>query len=150
MVSVGSEVTRAGLTAALIAVLGVGACVGRPRSPANIGSPEPRSDVLQFDNQATTYVDVYLAGGQLQWRLGRVPPGVRANLRVPESAVGWTTGFVQLVVIAGSQVSAEAARDPRAILAIPQPVSEVLSQRWTFRQPTGAGLQLQATRLPGR
>ena len=107
--------------------------------------------MLQFDNQATVYVDVYLVGGpQIQWRLGRVSAGMRETMNVPESAIDWTTGFVQLVVIPGSHLSAEAVRDPRAVVAIAQPVSEVLSQRWTFRQPAGAGLQLQATRLAGR
>lgn len=112
---------------------------------------EDRATVLQFDNEATVYVDVYLVGGpQIQWRLGRVPAGMRETMNVPESAIDWTTGFVQLVVIPGSQMSPEAARDPRATVAIAQPVSEVLSQRWTFRQPAGAPLQLQATRLTGR
>jgi hypothetical protein len=111
---------------------------------------ESRIDMLQFDNQATVYVDVYLIGTQIQWRLGRVPPGMRVNLSVPESAIDWTMGFVQLAVIPGSQLSAQASRDARAIIAIAQPVSEVLSQRWTFRQPDGAALQLQATRLKGR
>jgi hypothetical protein len=112
---------------------------------------ESRTEALEFDNQATAYVDVYLvamAGGQIQWRLGRVPPGMRAILRVPESAIDWTGGFVRLTVIPGSQLSAEAWRDPRAITAIAQPVAELLSQRWTFRQPAGTPLQLQATRLP--
>lgn len=148
---------------ALAAALVLMACVGRPHPitqterPAIAGrnaSPmdvQDRPTVLQFDNQATVYVDVYLVGGpQIQWRLGRVSAGMRETMNVPEPAIDWTTGFVQLVVIPGSHFSAEAARDPHAVLAIAQPVSEVLSQRWTFRQPAGAALQLQATRLVGR
>jgi hypothetical protein len=141
----------------LVVTLGAGACAGRQHAapPAVQDAEQSASDVnaelqtdrLQFDNQATVYVDVYLVGGQLQWRLGRVQPGDRAMLRVPESALPWTLGFVQLAVIPGSQMAAEAWRDPRAVLAIAQPMSEVLSHRWTFRQPGGAVLQLQSTRL---
>jgi hypothetical protein len=75
---------------------------------------------------------------------------MRETLAVPESAIDWPTGLMQLTVIPGSLMSAEASRDPRAITAIAQPVSDVLSQQWTFRQPAGAPLQLQATRLVGR
>jgi hypothetical protein len=50
-------------------------------------------------------------------------------------------------VIPGSQISAQAERDRRAVFAIALPVSEVLSQRWTFRQPEAAGLQLEGRRL---
>src|SRR5262245_13496638 len=154
-VSVASQVRRVAIAALLV----VSACAGRQRpvlrperaeTDASDIEAEPRATVLQFDNQATVYADLYLVGAQIQWKLGRVPPGMRQALRVPESAIEWTTGFVQLVVIPGSQVSAEAWRDPRAIVAIRQPVSEVLAQRWTFRQPAGAALQLQATRLVGR
>ena len=116
-----------------------------------INADAPGGDaVLQFDNLATMYVDVYLAAGQIQWRLGRVLPGMRATLTVPESAVDWPTGLMQLVAIPGSLMSAEAWRDARAVPAAAQPLSEVLSHRWTFRQPAGAALQLQATRLTRR
>jgi hypothetical protein len=144
--------TRSMVSAALLfAALGGLACAGRQR----VDTPTERAGAaetgaLQFDNQATTYVDVYLVASQIEWRLGRVPAGMRATLRLPESAIDWSQGFVQVAVIPGSQVSAEAWRDPRAVIAIAQPVSEVLAQRWTFRQPAGAGLQLQATRLNGR
>jgi cellobiose-specific phosphotransferase system component IIB len=158
MVSVASTTCGLALAASLI----VSACAGRqhpfaltPRaasadSHASAVEAEGRAAVLQFDNEATVYVDVYLVAPQIQWRLGRVPAGMRATLNVPESAIDWTTGFVQLVVLPGSHVSAEVSRDPRAIIAIAQPVSELLTQRWSFRQPAGAALQLQATRLVGR
>jgi hypothetical protein len=102
---------------------------------------------MRFDNEATVSVDVYLVSGQFQWRLGRVPPGMRAMLRVPESAIESKMGVVRVTVIPGSQISAQAERDRRAVFAIAQPVSEVLSQRWTFRQPEAAGLQLEGRRL---
>ncbi|HEY2163191.1 MAG TPA: hypothetical protein VGH04_04335, partial [Gemmatimonadaceae bacterium] len=99
---------------ALAASLIVTACAGRqdplaltPRvvsakSRTSAVEAERRSAVLQFDNEATVYVDVYLVGAQIQWRLGRVPAGMRATLTVPESAIDWTTGFVQLAVMPGS------------------------------------------------
>ena len=130
-----------------------GACAGRQHpatqteGAASDMTVEPQAELLQFDNQATVYVDVYLVSDQLQWRLGRVPPGFRAALRIPESVIPRTLGLVQLAVIPGSLISAEAWRDPHAVIAVLQPVSEVLSQSWTFRQPVGAALQLQATRL---
>ena len=151
-----------GLTAVFVVPLWVGACAGprhlatrteavatpeRTAGTAAAATDESRTDALQFDNQATVGVDVYLVGQQIQWRLGRVPPGMRVKLRVPESAIQWTVGFLQLAVIPGSALSAQASRDPRAVLSIAQPPREVLSQRWTFRQPGGAALQLQATRL---
>jgi hypothetical protein len=158
MVSVASTIPAAALGAALF----VSACAGRQHPVAymqdgvstdsNTGAVEAerRHEVLQFDNQATVYVDVYLVAGQMQWRLGRVPAGMRTMLSIPESAINWTTEVVRLAVLPGSPMSAEASRDPRAILAIAQPVSEVLSQQWTFRQPAGAPLQLQAMPLLGR
>lgn len=158
MVSVASDVRGVALVAALV----VTACAGRQHPVAQTEraasaesntsdvEAELQSGVLQFDNQATLYVDVYLVAREIQWRLGRVPAGMRATLNVPESAIDWPTGFMQLAVIPGSLMSGEASRDPRAILAVAQPMFEVLSHRWTFRQPAGAALQLQATRLTGR
>ena len=161
MVSVASEVSGITFAVLLVTGLGVAACAGRQHAIAqterveraenteNAMNGERRTDVLQFENQATTYVDVYLASrsGHLQWRLGRVPPGFRAELRVPQSAIDQASGFVELAVIAGSPLSAEVWRDPRAVIAIAQPISQVVSQRWTFRQPASLPLQLEATWL---
>lgn len=132
---------RGVLATLFAAALGLTACAGRPIPP------EPQAPTMQFDNEATVSVDVYLVSGQFQWRLGRVPPGMRAMLRVPESAIESTMGVVRVTVIPGSQISAQAERDRRAVFAIALPVSEVLSQRWTFRQPEAAGLQLEGRRL---
>jgi hypothetical protein len=119
------------------AALGLTACAGRPQRP------EPEVATMQFRNDAMVSVDVYLISAQFQWRLGRVPPGMRAVLRVPESAIESAMGVVRVAVIPGSQMSAQADRDPRVVFAIAQPVSAVLSQRWTFRQPAAAALQLE-------
>jgi len=133
LVSTASIVSVTGVVAAL----GLTACFGSPQAP------DPEIATIQFDNQATVYVDVYLVGAQFQWRLGRVPPGMRAVLRIPESAIESTMGAVRVAAIPGSQVSGQADRDPKAVFAIAQPVSAVLSQRWTFRQPAAAALQLE-------
>jgi hypothetical protein len=148
MVSMAFQRSGLGLATVFVVAFCVGACAGRPHAASMTESP---SDMLQFDNQATVYVDVYLVGGQRQQRLGRVPPGMRAMLKIPASTIDWTAEFVRVAVIPGSEMSAESWRDPRATTGIAQPLSEVLSQRWTFRQPDagGAALQLQATRLTG-
>jgi hypothetical protein len=158
MVSAAPDVRTVALAAALV----ITACAGRQnavtattrpasaeRLASDMDADRPETE-LQFDNEATVYADVYLVAGPIQWKLGRVPAGMRERLTVPESAIDWPTGFMQLVVISGSLMSAEASRDPRAIIANAQPISEVLAQRWTFHQPAGAALQLQATRLAWR
>ena len=140
LVSIASGV----LATLFAAALGPTACAGGPHAP------EPEPVTIRFDNEATVYVDVYLVSGQFQWKLGRVPPGMRAMLRVPESAIESTMGLMRVAAIPGSLMSAQAERDPRAVFATAQAVSEVLSQRWTFRQPEAAALQLEGTRLaPG-
>jgi hypothetical protein len=116
---------------------GLTACAGGPMPPG------PQAATMRFDNEATVSVDVYLVSEQFQWRLGRVAPGMHTMLRVPESAIRSTTGVARVVVIPGAQMSAQAEQDPRAVFAIAQPVSEVLLQRWTFRQPEAAALQLE-------
>jgi hypothetical protein len=134
-----SLVSAASIVSAMCgaAALGLTACAGRPQRP------EPEIATMQFRNDAMVSVDVYLISAQFQWRLGRVPPGIRAVLRVPESAIESAMGVVRVAVIPGSQMSAQADRDPRVVFAIAQPVSAVLSQRWTFRQPAAAALQLE-------
>ena len=140
-----SLVSTASIVSAMCgaAALGLTACAGRPQRP------EPEIATMQFRNDAMVSVDVYLVSAQFQWRLGRVPPGMRAMLRIPESAIESTMGFVRVAAIPGSQMSAQAERDPRAVFAIAQPVSAVLSQRWTFRQPAAASLQLEGRWLSG-
>ncbi len=117
---------------------------------ATTAESEARPATIEFDNEATEHVDVYVVTGQYQWRLGRVAPGARARLRVPQSAIESTMGFVRLTVVPGSLMSSDAARDPRAVLAIAQPVSAVLSQRWTFRPSATASMQLQGTSVSPR
>jgi hypothetical protein len=112
------------------------------------GAAAPDSRVtIRFDNEADVPVDVYLVTGQLQWRLGRVAPGARTMLRVPEATLDPTAAFMRLIVLPGTTTSAQAARDPRAVFAIDQPVREIVSQRWTFRNPRPAAGQLLGERM---
>jgi hypothetical protein len=154
-----SAAARLGLAAVLAAGAGGAACAGGPHpvthwadmertdGTGNTGESEAQPVTIEFDNEATVHVDVYLVTGQYQWRLRRVEPGTRALLRVPQSVIESTIGFVRLTVLPGSQISAEAALDPRAVVAIAQPVSELLSHRWTFRPSATASMQLQGTRV---
>lgn len=120
--------------AALFAMLALGACASGPAQASwdDDAVSFERPLAFRFDNQAETYVDVYLITQQHQWRLARVLPGARALLRIPNSALPSITGFVQLAVIAGAPYSLDAAKDPHATLTVLQPTSELLAQRWTF------------------
>jgi hypothetical protein len=155
--SVVSVAARLGRVAVLAVGLGTVACAGGPR-PVTRGTYAERTDgfastdepdagpaAIEFDNEATVHVDIYIVSAQYQWRLGRVVPGARALLRVPQSAIESTMGLVWLTVIPGSQMSAQAAWERGAVLAMPQPVAQLLSQRWTFRQSATAATQLQGT-----
>ena len=129
--------TRAAVSLAVaLTTLALGACAAGPSHFARDGVPVSPADAIaiRFDNEAQVYVDVYLVGDQREWPLGRVQPGARATLRIPEAALAGTSGFVQLAVLAGTVRSIQAARDPRATLTIAQPAGMLLSQRWTFSQ----------------
>ena len=157
-ISVVSATARLGFAAVLAACLGASACAGGPRSVApspsveptdcgvSIADCDPSQARIELDNEATVHVDVYIATERDQWRLGRVAPGARALLRVPQSAIEASMQPVRLTVIPGSRASAQAARDPRAVLTIAQPLSELVSQRWTYRQSAAVALQLQGMR----
>jgi hypothetical protein len=87
-------------------------------------------------------VDVYLVGQTREWRLGRIAPGARTTLWIPESAVSPTSGFVRLAVLAGAPTSVQASRDPRAVFAIAQPGSDLIAQQWKFSQRQSASPEL--------
>lgn len=127
-------------TLSVASTLVLAACAGGP-SPATgydaVATSEHRV-AIRFDNEAQSWVDVYLVGQTREWRLGRVAPGAHTTLWVPESAVSSTSGFVRLAVLAGAPPSAQAARDPRAIFTVAQPSSDLLSQQWKFSQRQSA------------
>jgi hypothetical protein len=100
---------------------------------------------IRFDNQANDHVHVYLVGVRRQWLLGRVEPGARATLRIPEAALAEDAGSMRLAVLAGERVTLRAAGEPRAAITIAEPVAAILSRRWTFSQTLANG---QLTALP--
>lgn len=87
---------------------------------------------LGFDNEAETYVDVYLVTQQRQFQLGRVAPGAHRVLSIPAAALASNIGFVRLAVLAGAPMTLDAADDPRATFSILQPTAHLFGQRWTF------------------
>jgi hypothetical protein len=135
------------LAAALTVTLTLGGCASAPSRLAWDGST-PSAGVplaVRFDNDARDYVHVYLVGEQRQWLLGRVAPGARAMLRVPDAALTEDAGSMRLAVLAGERVSLQAAAEARATITISQPVAMFLTQRWTFSQALTNG---QLTPLP--
>jgi hypothetical protein len=139
-----ATVSLLSLAAALGATVLLGACASAPPVVAWDGSTvtSERPLTLRFENEAQTYVDVYLVNDRQQWRLGRIAPGARTTLRVPEEALDVTYGFVRLAVLAGAPLSADAARDPRATFTIVQSTSQLLAQRWTFWQTPLASAEI--------
>ena len=124
-------VSRAAMT---ILTLALGACASAPaRQALEQPSPIEAGQVsLRFDNQARSYVHVYLVGEKREWLLGRVEPGAVATLRIPDGSLEGNPGFVQLAVVEGKQVTQRAARDARAQLTIAQPASSILARQWRF------------------
>ena len=134
------------LTAMTIMTLALGACAGGPARWA-VEEPSPVAAApltLRFDNQAQSFVHVYLVGEKREWLLGRVEPGATAALRIPDGSLESNPGFVRLAVLTGAQVTQQAARDVRAQLTIAQPASVMLAQRWRVSQG-----QLTSTALRG-
>jgi len=133
-------------TLALSAMVSIAAC-SRAGSPDTWSGPLATPGgrfTIRFDNEAPTYVDVYLVTDQREWRLGRVAPGARTALRLPEQSLT-ASGFVRLAVLADAQYSVQAAHDPRAVFTIAQPASQLLSQQWTFLAKPLASAQVFGT-----
>ena len=138
----------------LATTLALGACAGGPAPSTWDGTAiaTGQGATIRFENEAQSYVDVYLVGETRQWWLGRVAPGARTTLRISSEALTVTSGYLRLAVLAGAPLTLQAARDPRATLTIAQPGPSLFDQRWTFRQsPTMAAELFGApVRLGGR
>jgi hypothetical protein len=136
--------TIVSLAATMTAVLALGACTQRPlRPPApDLVFVEPYPPVIDFDNGAPERIDVYLLADRRQWLLGRIEPGAHATLRIPEASFARDAGFVQLAVLTGERLTTLVARESRAVSAVAQPASAILSQRWMFAQGQITSLQL--------
>jgi hypothetical protein len=119
----------------------MGGCAG---ARAN-GSAEPApataaARVIQFDNQAQDYVNVYLVGIRGQWLLGRVVPGARVMLRVPEEVMDDESRSFWLAAKAGTRVTGRVDDDPRATTTLPEHMQDMIAQRWTFTGSPARGL----------
>jgi hypothetical protein len=120
----------------MTATLTLGACF---QAASARDGPSPMGDgplAIRFDNGAPEHVHVYLIGETRQWLLGRVEPGAIATLRIPEESLARSSTFVRLAVIAGERLTLQAARNTRATLTIAQPLSAIVTQRWSFSQGT--------------
>jgi hypothetical protein len=116
--------------------LALGACARV--APGSVVADPRRVDVpsntLRFDNDGREHVHVYLIGAKREWLLGRVEPGAKATLRIPEEAMAQDAMFVRLAVLTGERVTFQASRSSGAKLTTAQPASAILSQRWRFSQ----------------
>jgi hypothetical protein len=136
------------LATALTLTLALGVCASAPSRLA-LNDPALVDEAplaIHFDNGARDYVHVYLVGAKREWLLGRVEPGSRTALRIPDEALAEDLGFMRLAVLTGAHVTLRAASDPRATITIPQPAPGIASQRWTFSQGQLTPLRLGAAR----
>jgi hypothetical protein len=142
-----SRASRLAAWSVLTSSLALGACAPH-LSPSAASAPAPeRRATMRFENEARTHVYVYLVGEQREWLLGRVEPGARALLRVPDAALT-ETGFVRLAVIPDAPVSVAAARDPNSTFTIAQPASSIVSQQWTFSTHAYTAPEIFGVRAP--
>jgi hypothetical protein len=122
------------LAAALTVTLTAGGCAGTAARPS-LEAPAPANEpppAVRFDNDSRDYVHVYLVGDRREWLLGRVGPGARANLRIPDEALAEDAGRMRLAVLVGERVTFRAGSAVRAASALPQSAAVLLSRRWTF------------------
>lgn len=135
--------------AALAITLTVGACTSASgRAPLALDAAAPADGLpltVRFDNDARDYVHVYLVGEKREWLLGRVEPGARVTLRIPDDAAFEKGASIQLAVAVAGHVSLRAAREAPAAITILQPTNAILSQRWTYSQTLATG---RLTSLP--
>jgi hypothetical protein len=137
------------LAAALTVTLTLGGCIAPPSQLASeaIATSDGAQLAFRFDNQARDNVNVYLIGAKREWLLGRVAPGARATLRIPDDALAENPGFMRLAVLAGPHMTLRAAAESGAAISMDQPAEAIVSQRWTFSKTLEKG-QLTALGLP--
>ncbi|HET7187109.1 MAG TPA: hypothetical protein VFI52_03095 [Gemmatimonadaceae bacterium] len=120
--------------AALTLTLALVGCASAPVQLArDVSAPtEEAPPSIRFDNDARAYVHVYLVGLRREWLLGRVAPGARVTLRVPQDALAEDEGPMRLAVLMGERITYRSAADVRTASALPRPAAEILSREWTF------------------
>ena len=89
---------------------------------------------IRFENESRERVHVYLVSETTDWLLGPVEPGTHVWLALPRRALGGSGGPMRLVALAGTRVTLQASRDPRAVMSLGQPTGELLEHRWVFAQ----------------
>ena len=124
------------LAIALTLTLTLGACASAPSRLTSdaAATAEAAPPAIHFDNDSRAYVQVYLVGARREWLLGRVPPGARVTLRIPEDALDEGAGQRRLAVVAADGATQRAAVDAGVATQLPRPTAEILGQRWTFSQ----------------
>jgi len=139
------------LAARLSMTLALGACAP-PQPYTALDGPtfiqEASVHTVRFDNTANEHAHVYLVTDERQWLLGRVAPGVRATLRIPDAALTASVYRAQLAVLTGERITPQVARDPRATFTIAQPASALVSHRWTLTQGQITPVGVSGTRDP--
>jgi hypothetical protein len=105
------------------------------------------SPTIAFDNDAREHVQLYLVSDKRQWYLGRVEPGARRTLRVPDEAVLMSPQHLQLAVMVGQPITARVSGDPHAMLTIAQPAARLFSQDWSIAQGQLVSAPIRRTRL---
>jgi hypothetical protein len=135
------------LATTLTLALTLGGCASAPSSRAlDASAPTDEAPLaIRFDNQGREYVRVYLVGARREWLLGRVEPGARATLRIPDEALADDSRAMRLAVLAGGRLAVQATGEARAATMMAEPVALILAQRWTFSQSLSGG---QLTWLP--
>ena len=128
------------LVAVTLAVSGCASASLRQPADASIASDLP-SPTVRFDNDARDYVHIYLVGSRREWWLGRVAPGARATLRVPQEALA-EEGTLQLAVMVGERMQLKAAVEPRAELTLGESMAGLVTQRWTYSPLLSRGQRL--------
>jgi hypothetical protein len=129
------------VAAALTAAFTLAGCAGAPSRGAD-ASPVPievMASTVKFDNIGRDYVRVYLVSETREWLLGRVEPGARATLRIPEDALAGNTSSMRLAVVPGGGTTLRAMGGARAAVTMSQPASELASQRWSYSQASTNG-----------
>ena len=133
-----SLVSLAGILAITVTL---GGCASaQPRAATDVslsGKEEPAT--IHFENQAHDYVRVYLVGVRGQWLLGRLEAGQRSTLRIPEEALADDSRAMWLAVVEGGRASGRVAADPRAVNTVPEHVSRIVSDRWTYTSNAAIG-----------
>lgn len=135
------------LVSGLTYALTIAGCASAPaRLASDAASPSEASPLtVRFDNDARDYVHVYLVSVKREWLLGRVEPGAKVTLRIPDAALAEDAGTLQLAVLTGQRAMHGVAGNPRAVVTLAQPAGAFLVQRWWFSTMVATG---QLTALP--